>query len=100
MKILIALAMLAGSFEQPRVQGDGKPCDLVDGGSHVLTTPMRAVLASQYRSWAVRRQCKSEPSVLRLDPQGASVASGDYDADGRVDQAVLLDQTFTYRLDS
>src|SRR5262245_23801861 len=71
-------------------QFDGKPCDAVDGGSQALTAEMRSGLATRYRSWQVRHQCAEEATVNGVDPKWASVASGDYDADGKVDQAVLL----------
>lgn len=91
--ILIAIVLLSQPAVPPqlRVQGDGKPCEQVDGGSPILTPQMKASLASRYRSWQVRRQCVGEAREHAIDPKWASVASGDYDADGRIDQAVLLE---------
>ena len=92
--VLFALALvmsLAVRWQVPvRLQSDGKPCELVDGGSRVLTAEMKSVLASKYRSWRVKSQCAGEPET-DIDPKWASVASGDYDSDGKVDQAVLLE---------
>ena len=86
----IAFAALAQPPQQLQQQ-DGKPCEAVDGGSHVLDARMRDVLASRYRSWEVRRQCVAEVTLVTdLDPKWASAASGDYDADGKVDHAILL----------
>jgi hypothetical protein len=90
-KFLLLLAVAAVAMAQARVQDDGKPCDPVDGGSHVLTAEMKSMLATVYRSWQVRRQCVAEATENAVDPKWASVASGDYDADGRIDQAVLLE---------
>ena len=91
---LFALALvtsLAVRSQVPvRLQSDGKPCELVDGGSRVLTPEMKTVLASKYRSWQLKSQCAGEPET-DIDPRWASVASGDYDSDGKVDQAVLLE---------
>lgn len=91
--ILITIVLLAQAAVPPqlRVQGDGKPCEPVDGGSHVLTPEMKASLASRYRSWQVRTQCVGEATDNAIDPKWASVASGDYDGDGRIDQAILLE---------
>jgi len=96
MKALLLAAMLFAPIvvqpqTQERTQDDGKPCELVDGGSHVLTPQMKATLATRYRSYRVHQQCVAENRDLDRDPTFSSVASGDYDADGRVDQAVLLE---------
>jgi|KBSSwiStaDraftv2_1062776.scaffolds.fasta_scaffold762437_2 hypothetical protein len=92
--LLLAVMLFAPIALQPqtqeRKQSDGKPCELVDGGSRVLTSAMKTVLASKYRSWRVKSQCAGEPET-DIDPRWASVASGDYDSDGKVDQAVLLE---------
>ena len=93
MRSLLAFAMMWSLMQQPPPQQqDGKPCEAVDGGSHVLSPEMSSALATRYRSWQVRLQCVGEAKELGLDPKWASVASGDYDGDGRIDQAVLLQQ--------
>ena len=91
--ILLTILLVAQAAIPPqvRVQGDCKPCEQVDGGSHVLTPEMKASLASRYRSWQVRMQCVGEARENAIDPKWASVASGDYDGDGRIDQAILLE---------
>ena len=91
MSLLWALSIVLSSLApQPRQQ-NGKPCESVDGGSQALSARVRSVLAARYRSWEVRRQCAAEVTeVTDLDPKWASVASGDYDADGRIDYAILL----------
>ena len=57
---------------QALTQYDGKPCEAVDGGSHVLTSEMKSMLASRYRSWQVRHQCVGEaadiPLLRKIDP--------------------------------
>jgi hypothetical protein len=92
--LLFAVALMmpiaAPSQTKPRLQSDGNPCELVDGGSHVLTPAKKAVLASRYGNFRLRQQCGGETET-DLDPRWASVASGDYDSDGKVDQAVLLE---------
>lgn len=85
--VLMAAFVLSA---QTLLQNDGTPCNPVDGGSHVLTAKMNAVLASRYRSWQVRHQCVAEATENGVDPKWGSVASGDYDGDGKIDQAVLL----------
>jgi hypothetical protein len=96
MKAVLLAALLLTPIDQQsqaqeRKQDDGQPCELVDGGSHVLTSQMKATLATRYRSYLVHQQCVGENRVIDLDPAWSSVASGDYDADGKVDQAVLLE---------
>jgi hypothetical protein len=87
---ILTLPMAAHAQTKPRLQSDGKPCELVDGGSHVLTPSMKTILASKYRGSRLRQQCAGETET-DIDPRWASVASGDYDSDGKVDQAVLLE---------
>ena len=93
--IVLTLAMPIVSQQQTpeRKQDDGQPCKPVDGGSHVLTSQMKATLATRYRSYQVHQQCVGENQIVDIDPAWSSVASGDYDADGKIDQAVLLDLT-------
>ena len=92
MRFLLVFAMTWSLVQQPTLQEDGKPCELVDGGSHVLSLEMRKALATRYRSWQVRAQCVGEATERGIDPAWASVAAGDYDGDGSIDQAVLLQQ--------
>lgn len=88
--LTVFLTLFVGLAQAP-VQDDGKPCEAVDGGTHALPPAIRKVLSSRYRSWQVRHQCVGETENFDVDPQWASIASGDYDADGKVDHAVLLE---------
>ena len=68
------------------------PCERVDGGSQLLSVMQRATLASRHPGWSVRRQCVTQVmESTDLDPKFASVTAGDYDADGKIDVAVLLE---------
>jgi hypothetical protein len=91
MRLLWVLSIALSALAPQLRQQDGKPCESVDGGSHALSARVKSVLASRYSNWEVRRQCVAEVTeVTDLDPRWASVASGDYDADGRIDHAILL----------
>jgi hypothetical protein len=91
MKILLLTVLALVAPTQERKQDDGHPCVPVDGGSHLLTSQMKATLATRYRSYQVAQQCVGENKDLGFDPAWRSVAFGDYDGDSRVDQAVLLE---------
>ena len=81
------ITMLSLSQGQPAA-----PCERVDGGSQLLSVAQKATLASRHPGWQVRRQCVTEVADFAdIDPKYASVTAGDYDADGRIDVAVLLE---------
>ena len=68
------------------------PCERVDGGSQLLSAIQRTTLKVRHPGFEVKRQCGADlRDIINVDARYASVAAGDFDADGRIDVAVLVE---------